>query len=131
MGAPSSAKATPKPKPKPKPIQDRVAVLELRNLARLDRGEVSYLSNLLRQAAGRLPQSRFLVMTNDNLEALLPPEVDLESCDSTCPIEVGRTIQADWLLVGEVIKFGANADHQLSKAGRYVMVEGPVSHSVA
>ena len=28
---------------------------------------------------------------------------------------------------GEVIKFGANAVHQLSKAGRYVMVEGPVS----
>ena len=33
----------------------RIAVLELRNLAMLSTGEIRYLSNLLRQAAGRLP----------------------------------------------------------------------------
>ena len=98
-------KTTPQPESALKPLK-RVAVLKLRNLARLGRIEIRYLSNLLRQAAGRLTPSRFLVMTNDSIEALLPPDVDLERCEDTCPIKIGRTIQADWLLVGEVVRFG-------------------------
>ena len=79
-----------------RPATQRIAVLEMRNLAMLGKGEIRYLSNLLRQAAGRLPQSKFLVMTNDSMEALLPPDVDLEKCEGTCPVEIGRTIQAHW-----------------------------------
>ena len=87
--------------------RERVAVFELRNLAGLKRGEIHYLSNLLRQAAGLLSSNKFLVMTNDSVEVLLPPETDLASCEGSCPVKIGQIIQAHWLLVGEVVRLGA------------------------
>ena len=54
----------------------KIEVFELNNMAMLDMGEVHYLSNLLRQAAGRLPSDRHSMMTNDNITVMLTPKVN-------------------------------------------------------
>ena len=58
--------------------QERVAVLEIQNKAGVKQGELDYLSDLLRQSAGKLPREHFLVMTKENVRVLLPPGKSLE-----------------------------------------------------
>ncbi len=84
----------------------RVAVLELGNPAALEGQEVSYLAGLVRGEALRLPVDRFLVMTRENLLELLPPGRTLEDCVGDCDVETGRNIGADFVLSGEVVRFG-------------------------
>jgi TolB-like protein len=84
----------------------RVAVLELSNPAGLDGQEVSYLAGLVRGEALRLPSGRFLVVTRENLLELLPPGRTLENCLGDCDVETGRNIGADYVLSGEVVRFG-------------------------
>ena len=48
---------------------ERVAVLELRNPAALRAQEASYLTDLVRIAALKLPGKRFFVMTRENILA--------------------------------------------------------------
>ena len=86
----------------------RVAVVELRNEGDLQAREVSYLTDQVRtQASAALPGERFLVMTRESIVALLPPGKTLADCaKQQCEVEVGRTIGADYIVTGEVLKFG-------------------------
>jgi TolB-like protein len=88
--------------------QSRLAVVELRNSASLREEEVMYLADLVRtQASKALPGDQFLVMTRESIVALLPPGTRLEDCaKSQCEVEVGRTIGADYIVTGEVLRFG-------------------------
>ena len=86
--------------------KERIAVLDLKNQAGVKPSEINYLSSLLRQAAGRLPQSKYSVMTQDNILVLLPPETNLEDCVGTCAVDTGRRLGAHYILVGEVVRFG-------------------------
>ena len=86
--------------------KSRVAVLDLQNRAKLEEESVNYLSSLLRQAASRLPSQKYSVMTRDNLQVMLPPEVKIEDCQGSCAVDTGRKIGAQWVLTGEVINFG-------------------------
>ena len=86
--------------------KERIAVMQLTNKAGVKPSEISYLSNLLRQAASRLPRSKYLVMTNDNLMVLLPDGVNLDDCEASCAVDMGRKVGAHYILVGEVVRFG-------------------------
>jgi TolB-like protein len=88
--------------------QYRLAVVELRNDAEMRPSEIAYLTDLARtQARDSLPAERFLVMTRESIVALLPPGKTLLDCaKSQCEVEVGRTIGADYIVSGEVLRFG-------------------------
>ena len=86
--------------------KERVAVMELRNRSKVKPREVRYLTNLIRQAASRLPQSKYMIMTTDNMKVMLPPGKKLSDCVGECPVEIARNIGAHWFVTGEVIKFG-------------------------
>jgi formylglycine-generating enzyme required for sulfatase activity len=86
--------------------RERVAVLEIVNKANLPRAEVSYLTNLIRQAASRLPHRRYEVITRENVRALLPPGKKLEDCIGSCAVKTARELGAHWLLTGEALRFG-------------------------
>ena len=93
----------------PRPLK-RVAILELRNLApgKITSAEVKYLSDEVRRITSLLPKDRYLIMTKENIELMLPPDVKLEDCQGSCEVETGRLLQADFLITGELIKFGAS-----------------------
>ncbi|MFN3199656.1 MAG: hypothetical protein ACE366_14720 [Bradymonadia bacterium] len=86
---------------------EKIAVLNLGNGASLSPTEIIYLTDQVRGAALRLDQKKFLVMTRENILEMLPPGVDLASCETDCEVETGRNIGADYLVTGEVIRFGA------------------------
>ena len=88
----------------------RIAVLELLNRAPklVSRDEVSYLTNELRTVASYLPTPKFLVLTQESLEALIDPSKSIEDCVGSCAVETGRIVGARWILTGEVVKFGSS-----------------------
>ncbi|MBM4292320.1 MAG: hypothetical protein FJ138_13515 [Deltaproteobacteria bacterium] len=86
--------------------EERVATLQMENRAKLSKSDVQYLSDLVQQAALRLPTDRFSVMTNDNMEALLPPGTRLADCVDECAVQTARNMQAHWLVTGIVSRFG-------------------------
>lgn len=91
------------------PLQ-RVAILELKNLApgKITSAEVKYLSDEVRRITSLFPKERYLIMTKENIELMLPPDVKLEDCQGSCEVETGRLLQADFLITGELIKFGSS-----------------------
>lgn len=96
--APAPAKPTGPPR--------RVAVLEFHDRAGLRPDEAAYVTDLVRDAALRLPDGGFFVMTRENILELLPPDADLASCEGACEVETGRNIGADFVVTGEIIRFG-------------------------
>jgi hypothetical protein len=97
---------------KPKPLsilnKEKVAILELHNKAGLPVDEVQYLTDLVRQAGGRLPSDRYLVLTQENINVLLPPGTEIEDCVGTCAVDTARRMGATWILTGELLKFGGS-----------------------
>jgi len=85
--------------------EERVATLQIENRAELSKSDVQYLSDLVQQAALRLPTSRFSVMTNDNIQVMLPPGTRLEDCVDECAVQTARNLQAHWLVTGIVSRF--------------------------
>ncbi len=84
----------------------KIAVIELQNPANLSDQEVSYITDLARGAALRLPSAEYFVMTRENVLEQLPPGVDLAACVGECEVETGRNVGADYVMSGEVIRFG-------------------------
>ena len=59
----------------------------------------------MRKYARALPQD-FIMITRENIVAMLPPDVKLDECIGECEVETGRRIGAHWIVTGEVIRFG-------------------------
>lgn len=85
---------------------EKIAVLNLGNGANLTETEIVYLTDQIRGGALKLDQRRYLVMTRENILEMLPPGVDLASCEGQCEVETGRNIGADYVATGEIIRFG-------------------------
>ena len=90
--------------------EKKVAVLELVNKAGITDDEAYALTDQVRVVASRmLPGAQFIVMTSENIQELLPPDMDLKKCDSAqCEVEMGRMLGADYIITGEIIRFGSN-----------------------
>lgn len=85
----------------------KIAVLEFVNLAELTGPEAQYVPDLVRGEATRLPQGGYLIMTRENILEMLPPGVDLASCEGACEVETGRNVGADYVVSGQIIRFGS------------------------
>jgi hypothetical protein len=86
----------------------RIAVLELKDQSNgmINEEERIYLSNLMRQTVGLLPQDQYPVMTQENILTLLPEGKSLEDCLKDCEVSIGRELGAHYVITGEVIRFG-------------------------
>lgn len=86
----------------------RIAVLQLTNRLEMSPAEIEYLTGIVRlEAAKRLP-STYLVMTQENIVSLLPPDKTLEDCQSECEVDMGRLLGARYIITGEVLRFGSS-----------------------
>ena len=88
--------------------EKKVAVLELVNKAGVTDDEAYSLTDQVRIVASQtLPGGHFIVMTSENIQELLPPDMDLKKCtDAKCEVEMGRMLGADYIVTGEIIRFG-------------------------
>ena len=95
-----------KPAPQEPVVAKKIAILEFANKAQLSRDAAAYLPDLVRDEATRLKRGRFVIMTSENILAMLPPGSDLANCQGECSVETGRNVGADYILTGKIIKFG-------------------------
>ena len=89
--------------------------------------EVEYLTGIVRlEAAKSLPRN-YLVMTQENIVSLLPPDKTLEDCQSECEVDMGRLLGARYIITGEVLRFGSSLRLTLrlhdTKTGRLIASE--------
>jgi TolB-like protein len=89
---------------------ERLAVLELKNMiqGQVTREEVGFLTNELRSILSQLPPERFVVMTRESMAVMIDPSVRLEDCVGTCEVDTGRMLGAEWIVTGEVVRFGSS-----------------------
>jgi TolB-like protein len=85
----------------------KVAILELQNPAGLSEQEAAYLTDAVRlQAQKSLPAEQFLLMTRENILEYMPPGTTLAQCEGNCEVETGRRVGADFVITGDIRKFG-------------------------
>ena len=86
-----------------------VAVLEtVSEQGVIGRSEKMFLTDKLRERANKvLPAYMgYIVMTRENISAMLPPGKSIEDCEGTCLVETGKNIAADYVAQARVGKFG-------------------------
>jgi hypothetical protein len=93
----------------------RLAILDLRQSGGTGDEVGRYLSDVVRVAARDvLPQAGYLVMTRENVLELMPPGTSLVDCVGDCSVEIGRKIQADYVVSGELLQVGSQLRVSLS-----------------
>ena len=106
---------------------ERIAVLSLRNRIKMSKEEVDYLTGLVRRIISKRLSRTYLIMTQENIEVLLPPNTNLDDCVSECQVETGRTIGARYIITGDVLRFGSSLRLTLrmhdTRSGRLVASE--------
>lgn len=75
----------------------------------LGRSEKTFLTDKLRERAQSvLPDNLgFVIMTRENINAMLPPGKALEECEGSCLVETGKNISADYVMQARIGKFGS------------------------
>ena len=88
----------------------KVGVLEFTNVAGISAYEAQAITDMVRMAAGEvLPGEWYLIMTRESILQLLPPDKrDLAACEGECEVETGRNIGADYIVTGEIGRFGTD-----------------------
>jgi hypothetical protein len=104
----------------------RIAIMELENKSNrmVSNAEVSSLTSTIRMILSYLPKNQFSIMTQENIEVMLPPDMVLEDCVGSCAIETGRLLNAHWIISGHVIKFGSQLKSTIklhdTQSGSYI-----------
>lgn len=88
------------------PAQEKVAVLEFEVTKGIDLDRI-YFSDKVRGGVGkRAPQ--LFVMTRESTEALLEASgKTIADCTGECEVEIGRKLQADYVVSGRIAKVGS------------------------
>ena len=81
----------------------RIAVLQLNNVAQIPEQEANYLADLIRQLASSELAQRFLIMDKENMMTLLPPDKTVADCVGECAVETGRLLGAAYIITGDII----------------------------
>jgi len=86
-----------------------VAVLETVSHGVIKQNENLYLTDVLREVARRvLPtKANYLIMTRENILAMLPPDKSIEECEGGCIVETGRNISAEYVAQARINTYGS------------------------
>ena len=74
----------------------------------IGRSEKIFLTDKLRdRAKAVLPAYMgYVIMTRENINAMLPPGKSIEECEGSCLVETGKNIAADYVAQARVGRFG-------------------------
>ncbi|MBM4398589.1 MAG: SUMF1/EgtB/PvdO family nonheme iron enzyme, partial [Deltaproteobacteria bacterium] len=107
---------------------DLVAVLELDNPSkRVSVQEVQFVTDAVRKAAAEgLDRGAYLVLTRENMDLIVPPE-DRKCMAGMCYAEIGRKLQARFVVGGRVTdvgrKFGVTLEVYEARTGQLLASE--------
>jgi sulfatase modifying factor 1 len=90
---------------------ERIAVLYLENQSVLNQSEVQFLHKQIQSIVQIQMQGRYKVITEENINLLLPGNQKLEDCEGECEVDIGRQIGAHLLIVGEIVRYGQTSQN--------------------
>jgi len=85
----------------------RVAVVELKNSAKLTSGKVSALTELVRGEVSELLGGRYTVITKENINVLVDEQTCNDASGASCEVEMGRLLSAHYVISGQLTQLGA------------------------
>lgn len=87
-----------------------VAVVETISDGVIPPNETQYLTDVLREEAVKVldPNLNYTIMTRENIQAMLPPDKNIEDCEGSCLVETGRNIAANYVVQARVSTFGSD-----------------------
>ena len=111
LSAPAAASAT-SSTPPPPVSPGLVAVLELKNqlpVAEKESLSASYVTDLVRSEVLARGGGSLTMITRENILVLLQAAGrSLEDCEGECEVDTGRRLGADFVITGELLKFGSS-----------------------
>ncbi len=85
----------------------RIAVLHLKNQAKLTEDEILYLTSQIQEWVQVKTKNQYQVITQENISVLQSSDQTLENCiESACEIDIGQKLGAYLLITGALIRFG-------------------------
>lgn len=84
-----------------KNTKDRIAVLNIKSNI-LSKDEKVFYTELIRKNV--LSVKNLILITKENITALLEPGTNIEECVGTCEVETGRKVGAKYVITSEVLK---------------------------
>ena len=98
-----------------KPVYNTIHVAILETVAHgsaqnnISLQERQYITDILRSEAVKIlpPEKKYIIMTRDNIIAMLPPDRPLEECEGECIIETGRNISTEYIGQAKISNFGS------------------------
>ena len=86
-----------------------VAIVETHSNGVIKSNEGQYLTDVLREEAiSILPSDQnYVIMTRENIQSMLPPNIKIEECEGSCLVETGRNIAADYIAQARINTFGS------------------------
>ena len=89
----------------PSPGETRLAVLQLTQQISLSKQEIGYLTDVVRKITAEEVPKNFLVLTQESIMTLIPPDRNIEDCEGTCAVETGRLLDVKYIITGNLLKF--------------------------
>ena len=81
----------------------RLAVLELTGSSGFSVEQLMYLSDQMRAEAQTLLGDHYIIMSKEVMSELTDSPALLEACEKNCEVDIGRALQAHWLISGRII----------------------------
>lgn len=87
-----------------------IAVVETISNGVIPPNENQYLTDVLREEAVKIldPNQNYTIMTRENIQAMLPPDKNIEDCEGSCLVETGRNIAANYVVQARVSTFASD-----------------------
>lgn len=80
----------------------RLAILEFTGSSGLSTDQLMYLSDQMRAEAQHLIGDQFVIMTREIMSELTDSPELIEACEKNCEVDIGRALQAHWVISGQV-----------------------------
>lgn len=83
--------------------KQRLAVLELTGSSGFSVEQLMYLSDQLRAEAQGLVGNTYIIMSREVMSELTDSPALMEACEKNCEVDIGRALQAHWIISGRII----------------------------
>jgi cysteine-rich repeat protein len=84
-----------------------IAILNIDNFAGLGDPELNFIRERVQNAVIGLP-GNYMLMSQENMQMMLPPGTDFNQCteEASCEVDFGRMINAHYVVTGDVTQLG-------------------------
>jgi hypothetical protein len=100
-------------------MEDKIAVLRIDHHTHLKNTDIDFLNNRMEAMIQKYTRGFYQVMTQQNINLLLPPDQTLEDCKGSCEVETGRLLGAQLIITASISILTDDPTHLILNAKLY------------